>query len=311
MILETHPADRKLMVKAISELTGTPAVYMYTPTYAFQIGDITVNRNGTVSSENTEAITAIAPMLVENGWLDALPEIPAETPDVPADEDAPATTPPEADEPDTCADKPDSGEAEMEPGIEATSIRIYEPGWELYSLKNLIRILYTRQYLINRMLKMDKLYLDPEVIDVMNGMSFLCVSDLETMIHDEVHIGMIRGFNISGGALTLDLPYDETYPLRWMYYSQLVTAIIKQAKASRRTKAEKQEPANDKYMANAWLNRLGFGGANYKELRHALMAHLNGYAAFKDDNRMQRHKDRLAEQRRIKRELNEEAHGND
>ena len=37
-------------------------------------------------------------------------------------------------------------------------------------------------------------------------------------------------------------------------------------------------------------------------MRHALMAHLKGYAAFKDDTRMQAHKDKMAEQRRIKRE---------
>jgi len=311
MILETHPADRKEMVKAISELTGSPAVYMRTPTYAFQIGDITVNRDGTTFSENTDALASIAPMLVENGWLDALPEIPVETPAMHADEPTTTSTPLEEEAADTGADSPDSGDDSRGDGSDATTIRIHENGWELYSMKNLIRILFTRQYLINRMFKMDRLFIDQEVIDLMNDSRFLCVSDLEVLVHDEARIGMIRGFNISGGTIELDMPYDDGTTTQWMYYSQVIMAIIKQAKASHRTKAEKQEPANDKYMANAWLNRLGFGGANYKELRHALMAHLNGYAAFKDDNRMQRHKDRLAEQRRIKRELNEEAHGND
>lgn len=34
MTLQTNPSNRKQMVSAISELTGTPAVYRFTPTYA-------------------------------------------------------------------------------------------------------------------------------------------------------------------------------------------------------------------------------------------------------------------------------------
>ena len=45
MKLNTHPENRKEMVRAISELTGLEATYMFTPTYSFQIGPITVNRD--------------------------------------------------------------------------------------------------------------------------------------------------------------------------------------------------------------------------------------------------------------------------
>ena len=41
------------------------------------------------------------------------------------------------------------------------------------------------------------------------------------------------------------------------------------------------------------------------------MGHLNGYAAFKSEDRMQAHKNRLAEQRRIRHEENEEAKEHD
>jgi len=295
--IATRCQDRKEMVRKISELLGIPAVYLRTPTYAFQIGEITVNRDASVIGEG-ELLKPVAQLLLEGGYIS---ELPAEL-EEPAEE-IPTVEAPEAE----TQSEPEPEQDE----ITATTVRIHEPGWELYSMKNLIRILFTRQYLINRMLKMDKLYIDPEVIDIMNDAPLLCVSDLETLVHDEARIGMIRGFNISGGTLEVEMPYDDGTTTQWMFYSQLITAIIKQAKASRRTKAEKQEPANDKYMANAWLNRLGFGGAEYKALRHAMMAHLNGYAAFKSDDRMQAHKDKLAEQRRIKRETNEEAHSDD
>ena len=48
-----------------------------------------------------------------------------------------------------------------------------------------------------------------------------------------------------------------------------------------------------------------------KELRRTLMGHLNGYAAFKSEDRMKAHKNRLAEQRRIRQEENEEAKEHD
>jgi len=284
---------------------------MYTPSYAFQIGAVTVNRDGTVSSDDEDALAAITPMLMERGWLNSLPDFGAEMPNTAADDGALATIPLEPSEANTPPDEPNTGGDSEADGIDRTCIRIHEPGWEMYSMRNLIRILYTRQYLINRMLKMDQLYIDPEVITLMDDSTFLCVSDLETMIHDETRIGMVRGFNISGGTVEVVIPDHAEGDPRWIFYTQLITAIIKQAKASKRAKAEKMEPANDKYMANAWLNRLGFGGADSKALRRAFMAHLNGYAAFKDDGRMQRHKDKLAEKRKIKREMNEEAHSDD
>lgn len=40
---------RKAMAKTISEITGEAAVYKFTPTYAFEIGDITVSRYGEIT----------------------------------------------------------------------------------------------------------------------------------------------------------------------------------------------------------------------------------------------------------------------
>ena len=48
MFLNTHPENRKEMVKAICELTGMNATYLFTPTYAYQIGPITVSRDGSI-----------------------------------------------------------------------------------------------------------------------------------------------------------------------------------------------------------------------------------------------------------------------
>ena len=83
MNLNTHPENRKDMVKAISELTELPSAYMGMPSAAFQIGPITVNRDGTIDCEDETMIETIKPMLIEHGWLDAEaePETSAEAPD--------------------------------------------------------------------------------------------------------------------------------------------------------------------------------------------------------------------------------------
>ena len=51
MTLSTHPEDRREMVRALSERLQTPAIYLRTPTYAFRIGKLTVNRDGSIASE--------------------------------------------------------------------------------------------------------------------------------------------------------------------------------------------------------------------------------------------------------------------
>ena len=74
MILNTHPNDRKEMVRSISELIATEETYLYMPTCAYQIGSITVNRNGSVTCDDEAMVETIRPMLIERGWLDAEPK---------------------------------------------------------------------------------------------------------------------------------------------------------------------------------------------------------------------------------------------
>ena len=70
--IATQCDDRKAMVRRLSERLQTPAVYLYTPTYAFRIGEITVNRDASVSGER-EALLPAAECLLENGYITELP----------------------------------------------------------------------------------------------------------------------------------------------------------------------------------------------------------------------------------------------
>ena len=70
--IATQCDDRKAMVRRLSEHLQAPAVYLYTPTYAFRIGEITVNRDASVSGER-EALLPAAECLLENGYITELP----------------------------------------------------------------------------------------------------------------------------------------------------------------------------------------------------------------------------------------------
>ena len=177
-------------------------------------------------------------------------------------------------------------------------------------MTNFMHMLYAHQDLINRMLQMNCPRIDDVFIQNLASTCLTCVSDFETMIHDAVRAGRVTGVNIDAGAVTVNLPYEQD-SIRWVFYSQLISACIKAAKSAKRVLPRRLYSEADKYHANAWLNRLGFGGAAYKELRRTLMGHLDGYAAFKSEDRMQAHKNKLAEQRRIRREMNEEAQKHD
>ena len=292
--IATQCDDRKAMVRRLSERLQTPAVYLYTPTYAFRIGEITVNRDASVSGER-EALLPAAECLLENGYITELPaELTEDDSEVPAEE-APA----EAEPTDSAAE-----------AITMTTIRIYEPDWTVQSMTNLMHMLYARQDLINRMLQMNCLRIDEVFIQALASEMMTSVGDFEALLHRAILDEHVTGVNIEHDAVLVELPWEKD-SIRWVFYSQIISACIKAAKTAKRVLPRRLDSEADKYHANAWLARLGFGGPEHKELRSTLMSHLSGYAAFKTADRMQAHKDKLAEQRRIRRESMEEEHKHD
>lgn len=60
--------DRKALVKAIADLTGDKAVYKFMPTCAYEIGDITVDKEGGVTCEDADKLERIIHSLIEDGF---------------------------------------------------------------------------------------------------------------------------------------------------------------------------------------------------------------------------------------------------
>ena len=123
MILNTHPENRKEMVKMICELTGLPSTYMGMSSAAYHVGSITVSRDGTIDCEDEAMLSTLKPMLIERGWLEA---------------EAQDEMPVEIESPVDSKEMPVTVETI---GAEQMDITMPIPGWTVTQMANLLRML--------------------------------------------------------------------------------------------------------------------------------------------------------------------------
>ena len=285
MILNTHPENRKAMVKAICELTGMNAMYLFTPTYAYQIGPITVSRDGSIDCGDEALLEIIKPMLIERGWLEAE-----------AQSEMPIAT-------ESPADSKDIPETAAPISVEQMDITMLIPGWAVAQMTNLLRILCSKQNLINRMLDCDMLFIEESFVQAMSENPPESTADLEARVQEAIEAGSIRGFRLDDEQITLSTPFAQEEPTRWTAYADLLKGMLRIAETATRINLKRlDDPENEKYHANSWLMRMGLRGSQYRETRRILMGHLTGFAAFRSVADMQAHKERVAQRRRARRE---------
>ena len=272
MTLQTNPAERREMVQAISERLGSPAVYLRTPTCAYRIGGLTVERDGSIISDDDALLEALRPMLIERGWL------------TDAEASVTKTEPTEQDS-------------------EITQMELSFPveDWTVPQLNNLIRV--SNQTILRRMMLSDALYIDRQLVERLSEVPTETLADFEALLADGLATGLLKGCCIQDGSFTLETVQDDRDPARWQVHATLLSAILEHAKAAKRVFLRADaDPENEKYRGNSFLMRLGFGGPEHKPLRRVLLGHLNGYAAFRSAAGMQAHREKYAQLRRKQRE---------
>ena len=281
MILNTHPENRKEMVKAICELTGMNATYLFTPTYAYQVGSVTVSRDGSINCEDEAMLSIIKPMLIARGWLEAetQDEMTVEIESLTDSKETPVTV-------ETI-------------GAEQMDIAMPIPGWTVAQITNLLRMLYSKQVLINHMIGCDMLSIEESFVQTISENPPESTADLEVRVRKAIETGIIRGFRLDDEQVTISAPFAQDEPTRWTAYSDLLHGMLRISETATRTSLKRlDDPENEKYHANSWLMRMGFRGPQYKETRRILMGHLTGFAAFRSAADMQVHKERVARKRR-------------
>ena len=287
MTITTNTTDRKALVKAIAEELGTASTYLRAPTYAYPIGDFTVDRDGNILGEEFEALRDF---LERNGY-----ELP--------DQGAPAETQPDGE---PTEEAPADSEAKP---ITQMDISIPARDATVTQLKNLIFMLHSRQSLINRMIESDCLNIPDILIDRLQESTPETLEDLTSLLDDSRAVAELTGFDFRDGKVSMTFPFDETQPERWTTYANLLNRIFDAAMKATRVFPERVEPddQNEKYLAHVWLQRLGYHGANFKAERKILLGHLKGYCAFGSGDKMQAHKEKYTALRRERRLAEQEA----
>ena len=171
MTLQTNPAERREMVQAISERLGSPAVYLRTPTCAYRIGGLTVERDGSIASDDEALLETLRPMLMERGWL------------TDAEASVTKTEPTEQDS-------------------EITQMELSFPveDWTVPQLKNFLHTLYSNQHILRRMMQSDALYIDRQMMERLDEAQ--TPADLEARLADGLATGLFKGCRIQDGRFT-------------------------------------------------------------------------------------------------------------
>ena len=283
MTVTTNTTDRKALAKALADKLGTTAKYMGPPTFGYQVGDYIVDRDGNIEGEDFEAL---------RDFLRSIGCFPEEE-----TEPAGEQTEPEM-------EAPDSGTQDQ------VSISVPDDDLTPTQMKNLIFMLYTKQYLIGKMTGGDLLNIPDNLIARLMENTPETMEDFKALLDAAKEDGL-TGFEFAEGKVTLTYAAHQDEPERNMLYAMLTARILKAAKEATRVFPERQEPENEKYFARAWLLRIGYNGADSKAERNLLLKHLKGHSAFPNDEAAEKHKTKYAEIRKEKRQAAQEVASND
>ena len=286
---EAETFNRKELVKALAAHLGVRPAYNGMPTRSYTVGPYTIDWDGSIEGED---IAPLRDFLIRNDYAKAEDfEAQAETSDTNADE-----VEADSEAPEIAADFGDF-----------MIIGMPVPDMTVLALKNLVFMLYTKQHLLNRAFGQPQLTITEKLITRLQEYTPESLSEFEMILNDAWSLDELQGFSFEDGDVKMAFPQDEQSPEKWTLYADLLSKIVHCALNTKRTKPVLQRPENERYFMHSWLIRLGCGGPDSKALRRLMIENLDGYCAFPDESRAQKHRDKYKEIRRIRREINEEA----
>ena len=255
-------AERKELVKAMSEILNVKSKYMGMPTMAYQLDYFTVSKEGTVSFDDradSEEIENLIEQLAERGFI-------AEPCEEYAEEDEQTTETAETE----TADEP-TAETEAEQHETPENETTDEPTAETETAEDTPQSEEVNELVI----EMPK-----------DGFTETAIDNLKKIVESKAEL-------LKCSLQTDELPIEiteEKIAFPWFRisdgkagraYLHLITALCETAKKQKRVTAKPKESTNMKYDMRCWLLRLGFIGKEYKDERKVLLKHLEGSSAFK------------------------------
>ncbi|EOS27157.1 hypothetical protein C806_00750 [Lachnospiraceae bacterium 3-1] len=238
----TNAESRKNVVKALAEHLGETAVYIGPPSFAYQVGNITVDREGKIILEDESRTEEVMAVLTECGFLG------------------------------------NSGE-EVEAETSYTGIRIPVGGLETQGIINLLNMLHAKQYLINKAIGQDGFSVSDRLITDLEEGTFQNAGEVIDFIGS--HGSSNEGFAfLEDTILFAGFPYTEE-PAAVKAYTVLASKMVQSAGMQKRISPKPTIEENEKYYMRSWMVRIGLGGKDTKEERAFLLGGLKGHTAFR------------------------------
>ena len=245
--------ERKRLADYISGFMGTEKKYLGAPTFAYQIGYLTVSKDGAVSFEDRGCNSDIDALMAELesqefhtedtiAKADTAEREATSGEDTAQPDEVGASTEPEAAPAEECVTQPHGF------GLTVTVPAASLPSEARINLSNLLA---AKGRLIRKALEVEALPVD--------------------VSPDTVSFPWFEGRN-------LDADEAKTY-------THLIAALCDMARNQKRITAKEKLTDNDKYTFRCFLLRLGFIGAEFKEERKILLRNLSGNGAFKSGKR--------------------------
>lgn len=179
--------------------------------------------------------------------------------------------------------------------IDETTVSLPVEGMTAEGFKNLIYLIHSKQYLINRAFAEEVFRIPAELTEELGSAE---LPDTEAFLQAfKSHAGGCKGIGFFDGKMAFTLPAIND-PDMILAFTHLAAAMAQQARGQKRIRPDETIEENEKYYMRIWLLRLGFGGKEGKEVRNLLLKKLKGHSAF----RTEANKQRWQEARRNERE---------
>ena len=246
--------ERRELVHAIEEITGEKSVYKFMPTCSYEIGDITVDKEGGVSCADEGRLQQLVAALNQKGFNT---EGEQEDENTEAEEDATEET--------TETETPEE-ETTVEAEEQEPSAEVEEPDTEITPAEDTGTPALTIS-----------LPLTAANVGTLTNL----ISAKESLIKKALGITDTR-INVTEDKVEFPWFDRELTPDETNAYTLFITQLCKLSKELKHASPRQVETDNEKYAFRCFLLRLGFIGPDYKAARKILLQNLSGSSAFRN-----------------------------
>jgi len=255
--------ERKNVISELGNRLNVKPEYQGAPTFAYKIGEYTVMKDGNMEVDDLAADVDMLRQMHVAGFID------------------------------------DSWDADRE----VIEISFPLEGHTGKTLTNLIRIMFCRSTLINKVIGCTQAFkVDERFAENLDNNPPVTIEDFLQLLEQ------CGGNEMNGGLeFTQERISFFGFPLTQnsdviKAYTQLAELINKMAMTQKRVLMEKPDISNEKYSFRVWLLRLGMKGEEFKLTRQILLKNLSGHSAFRTSEQIEVAKEKIKVKRALEKE---------